>query len=155
MTLISKNVYIDQLDNIVNKYNNAYHSTIKMNPVNVKSSIYTNLNKENKKEGSKFKVGDINRISKYKNTFANCYVPNWSVEGFLIKKVKNTVPWTCHVSSCLNKEEIVGTLYEKELQKTHQKEFRVEKVVKTKGDKIYAKWKGCDNSFNSWIDKKT
>ena len=65
------------------------------------------------------------------------------------------MPWTCHVSSCLNKEEIVGTLYEKELQKTHQKEFRVEKVVKTKGDKIYAKWKGCDNSFNSWIDKKT
>ena len=71
----------------------------------------------------------------------------------MIKKVKNTVPWT-YVINDLNGEEIVGTFYEKELQKTNQKEFRVEKVIKRKGDKLYVKWKGYDSSFNSWIDKK-
>ena len=54
----------------------------------------------------------------------------------------------------VNGEEIIGTFYEKELQKTHQKEFRIEKVFKKKGDKLYVKWKGYDDSFNSWIDKK-
>ena len=72
---------------------------------------------------------------------------------FLLKKVKNTVPWT-YVINDLNHEEITGIFFEKELQKTNQKEFRIEKVIKRKGDKIYVKWKGCDNSFNSWIDKK-
>ena len=71
----------------------------------------------------------------------------------MIKKVKNTVPWTCVVSD-LKGEEIVGTFYENELRKTNQKDFRVEKVIKRKGDKLYVKWKGYDNSFNSWIDKK-
>ena len=93
-------------------------------------------------------------MSKYKNIFAKGYVPNWSEEDFVIKKVKNTVLWT-YVISDLNREEIVGTFYEKELQKTNQEEFRVEKVTKKKGDKLYVKWKRYDNSFNSWIDKKT
>ena len=70
----------------------------------------------------------------------------------MIKKVKNTVPWT-YVINYLNGEEIIGTFYEKELQKTNQQEFRIEKVIKKKGDKLYVKWKGY-NSFNSWIDKK-
>ena len=78
---------------------------------------------------------------------------NWSEEVFVIKKVKNTVPWT-YVINDLNGEEIAGTFYEKELQKTNQEEFRIEKVIKRKGDKICGKWKGYDNSFNSWIDKK-
>ena len=67
----------------------------------------------------------------------------------MIKKIKDTVPWT-YVISDLKGEEIVGTCYEKELQKTNQKE----KVVKRKDDKLYVKWKGCNSSFNSWIDKK-
>ena len=71
----------------------------------------------------------------------------------MIKKVKNTVLWT-YVISDLKGEEIVGTFYEKELQKTNQKEFRVEKVIKRKGDKLYVKWKGYNSSFNSRIDKK-
>ena len=71
----------------------------------------------------------------------------------MIKKVKNTVPWT-YVINDLNGEEIIGTFYENELQKTDQKEFRIEKVLKKKGDKLYVKWKGYDNSFNSWTDKK-
>ena len=71
----------------------------------------------------------------------------------MIKKVKNTVPWTYFIGD-LNSEETVGTFYEKELQKTSQEEFRIEKVIKRKGDKLYATLKGYDNSFNSWTDKK-
>ena len=72
---------------------------------------------------------------------------------FVITKYKNTVPWT-YVVSDLKNEEIVRTFYEKELQKTNQKEFIVEKVIKRKGDKLFVKWKDYDNSFNIWIDKK-
>ena len=71
----------------------------------------------------------------------------------MITKVKNTVPWT-YVISDLKGEKVVGTFYKKELQKTNQKEFVIEKVIKRKGDKLYVKWKGCNTSFNSWIDKK-
>ena len=78
------------------------------------------------------------------------YTPNWSEEVFVIKKIKNAVPWT-YVINDLNSEEITGTFYEKELQKTNQEEFTTEKVIKRKGDKIYVKWKGYDNSSNSWI----
>ena len=80
-------------------------------------------------------------------------MPNWSEEVFIIKNVKNTVPWR-YVINDLN-GEIIGTFYEKEFQKTNQQEFRIEKVIKKKGDKLYVKWKGYDNSFNNWIDKKT
>ena len=97
-------------------------------------------------------LGDHVRISKNKNIFAKGYTPNWS-EVFVIKKVKNTVPWT-YVINDLNGAEIIGTFYEKELQKTNQQEFRIEKVIKRKDGKLYVKWNGYDSSFNSWIDKK-
>ena len=94
------------------------------------------------------------RISKYKNNiFAKGYIPNWSEEVFISSKIKNTVPWTYAIND-LSGEEITGTFYEKELQKTDQKEFRKGKVLKKKGDKLYVKLKGYDNSFNSLIDKK-
>ena len=80
-------------------------------------------------------------------------MPNWPEEVFISSKIKNTVSWT-YVINDLNGEEIVGAFYEKELHKTNQKEFRIEKVLKKKDDKLYAKWKGYDNSLNSWIDKK-
>ena len=153
MTSISKNVYIDKLDDIVNKNNNTYHTTIKMKPIDVKDNTYTNTDKETNDKDPKFKVGDRVRISKYKNTFAKGYTPNWSEEVLAMKKVKNSVPWI-YVSNDLNGEEIMGTFYEKELQKTNQEEFRIEKVIKRNGDKMYVKWKGYDSSFNSWIDKK-
>ena len=152
MTSISKNVYINKLDNIVNEYNNTYHTTIKMKPIDVKDNTYINTSKKINYKDPKFKVGDRVRISKYKNIFAKGYAPNWSEEVFVIKKIKNAVPWT-YVINYLNGEEIMGTFYEKELQKTNQEEFRIEKVIKRKGDKMYVKWKGYDNSFNSWIDK--
>ena len=78
---------------------------------------------------------------------------NSSEENFMIKKVKNTVPWT-YVIIDRKGEEIVGTVYENELQKTNQKVLRIEKVIKRKGDKLHVKWKGYNDSFNSWIDKK-
>ena len=88
-----------------------------------------------------------------KNIFAKVYTPNFSEEVFMIKKVKNTIPWT-NITSDLKREEIVGTFYENELQKANQKEIRIEKVIKRKGNKLYVKWKDYDSSFNSWIDKK-
>ena len=111
------------------------------------------LKKEFNDKTLKFKVGDHVRISKYKNTFAKGYTPNWSEEVFVIKKVKSTVPWT-HLISDLNGEEIIGTFYEKELLKANQQKSRIEKIIKKKGDELYVKWKGYDSSFNSWIDKK-
>ena len=148
MTSISKNVYIDKLDDIVDEYNNTYHRTIKMKPVDVKDNTYIDFKKEVNDRDPKFKVGDHVRISKYKNVFAKGYTPNWSEEVFVVSKIKNTVPWT-YVINDLNGEEIIGTFYEKELQKTNQKEFRIEKVLRRKGDKLYVKWKGYDNPFNS------
>ena len=87
-------MHIDKLDDIVNKCNNKYHSTIKMKPADVNSSTYFDFDKKNKKENPKFKVGDHVRISKYKNIFAKDYVQNFFEEIFVITKVKNTVPWT-------------------------------------------------------------
>ena len=153
MTSISKNVYIDKLDDIVRKYNNTYHRSIKMKPIDVKDNTYIDFKKEVNDKNPKFKVGYHVRISKYKNIFAKGYVPNWSEEIFIINEIKNTVPWTYAIND-LNDEEIISTFYENELQGTSQKEFRIEKVLKKKGDKLYVKWKGYDNSFNSWIDKK-
>ena len=147
MTSISKNVNIDELDDIVNEYHNTYHRTIKMKPIDGKDNTCIDSGKEVSDKDPKFQVGDHVRISKYKNIFAKGYTPNWSEEVFVIKRVKNTVPWT-YVINDLNGEEIIGTFYEKELQKTNQKEFRIGKVIKKKGKEK------DDNSFNSWIDKK-
>ena len=94
MTTISKNVYIDKLDDIVKEYNNTYHKTIKMKPINIKDNTYINFEKEVNNKDTKFKVGDYVRISKHKNIFAKGYMPNWSEEIFIICKIKNTVPWT-------------------------------------------------------------
>ena len=93
------------------------------------------------------------RISKYKNIFAKGYNRNWFEEVFVIKKVKNTLPWI-YVINDLTGEEIIGTFYEYKLHKTDQTKFKIEKVIKRKGAKLYVKWKGYDNSFNSQIDKK-
>ena len=125
-----------------------------MKPLDVKSRIYIYLNKENNTESPKFNVCDHVGISKYQNIFAKDYVLIWSEEVFVITKAKDTVRWR-YVSSNLNGEEIVGTFFsEKELQKTSEKEFRIEKVIKRKGDNLYVKWKSYITSFKSWIDKK-
>ena len=119
----------------------------------VKSSTYIDSSREINDKNSKLKIGDIVRISKYESIFAKGYVPNWSEKVFLIKKVKNTVLYT-YIISDLSEEEIGGTFCGKELQKTNQKEFRVEKLIRKKSDKLYVKWKGYNISCNSSIDKK-
>ena len=124
-----------------------------MKPVNVKSWTYLDFDKKTNKRDPKFKVDDPERLSKYKNIFATAYVPNWSKEVFVITKVKNNLSWT-YVISDLKGKEIFETFYEKELQSTNQIQFRKEKVIKRKGNKLYVKWKGYDNSINSSIDKK-
>ena len=120
MTSISKNLYIDKLGDIVNEYNNTYHRTIKMKLVDVKDNTYIDFMKEVNKKDPKFKVGDYVRISTYKNIFAKGYIPNWSEKVFVIKKVKNTVPWT-YIINDLNGEEIIGTFYEKNCKKLMKK----------------------------------
>ena len=120
MTSISKNMSINKLDDIVRKYNNTCHSTIKMKPADVKSNIYIDFDNKNSKEDPKLKIGDHVRISKCKNIFVKDYFRSWSEEVFVIKKVKNTVSWP-YVISNLNFEGTVGTFFGKVLQKTNQK----------------------------------
>ena len=101
------------LDDIVDKYNNTVHRTIKMKPIEVTDNYYAEYNRialnEHLNKNPKFKVGEDVRISKYKNIFAKGYTPNWSEKVFVINKIKNTVPWTYAISD-LNGEEITGSL---------------------------------------------
>ena len=94
MTSVSKNVYIDKLDDIVDEYNNTYHRTIQMKPVDVEDNTYIDFEKEVNGEDPKFNVGDHVRISEYRNIFVKGYMPNWSRKVFAVSKIKNTVPWT-------------------------------------------------------------
>ena len=149
MTTIVENVYSNDLDDNVKRYNNTIHSSMKMKPKDVTDDSFVEYSEETNKKSPKFKVGDNVRISKYKNIFAKGYRPNWSEEVFVVNKVQNTVPWTYLIND-LKFEEINGSFYEKELQNTNQKEFGIEKVIKRKGNKLYVKW----NGYNSWIDKK-
>ena len=153
MATISKNLYYDAVDDIVDKYNNTVHRTIKMKPIDVTNNFLAEYNEESNKKDPKFKIGDHVRISKYINIFAKGYAPNWSEEVFIVSKTNNTVPWT-NVISDMNGEDITRSFYEKELQSTDQQIFRIEKIIKRKGNKLYVTWKGYDDSFNSWINKK-
>ena len=153
MTAISKNVYYDALDDIVNKYNNTVQRTLKMKPIDVTDDSFAEYNEESNKKDPKFKIGDHVRISKYKNIFGKGYTPNWSEEVFIVSKINNTVPRTYDISD-MNGEDITGSFYEKELQSANQQKYRTEKIIKRKGNKLYVKWKEYNDSFNSWIDKK-
>ena len=153
MTVVSQNVYFHVSDDIVNKYNNTVHRSIKIKPIDVTSDSYAEYNEDCNEKGPRFKVGDRVKISKYKNVFAKGYTQNWSEEVFVVSKIKNTVT-LAYVINNVNGEPITGNFYEKELQKNSQEKLRIEKVLKRKGDKLYFKWIGYYNSFNSWIDKK-
>ena len=112
----SKNVYYDVLDDLVNEYNNTKHSTIKMEPIDVRDNKRVYIDEHNEKD-SRFKVGDRVRISKFKNIFAKGYTPNWSKEIFIVDKINDTVPYTYNLKN-LNDKEIIGSFYDRELQKT-------------------------------------
>ena len=117
MTAIGKNVYYDVLDDVVNEYNNTKHNTIKMKPKDVKDGNKRVYIDEHNKKSARFNVGDRVRISKFKNIFAKGYTPNWSREIFIINKINDTVPYTYSLKD-LNDEEIIGSFYDRELQKT-------------------------------------
>ena len=139
MVVVSNSVYFDVLDDIVN----TVHRTMKIKPIDVTSDSYAEYNEDSNENDPKFKIGDYVRISKYKNIFTKGYTQNWSEEVFVTSKIKNTVPWT-YVISDLNDKRIAGTFDEKELQKTKKKkkkkkEYRIEKVIKRKGNKLYVK----------------
>ena len=117
MTATGKNVYYDVLDDIVNKYNNTKHNTIKMKPKDVGNNNKRVYIDENNEKRSRFKVGDRVRISKFKNIFAKGYTCNWSREIFIVNKINDTVPYTYNIKD-LNDEEIIGSFYDRELQKS-------------------------------------
>ena len=119
MTATGKNLYYDVLDDVINKYKNETikkKTTIKMKPIDVKNNkrVYIDEHNEN---NSRFKLGDRVKISKFKNIFAKGYTPNWSTEIFIVNKINDTVPYTYNLKD-LNDEEIIGILYDRELQKT-------------------------------------
>ena len=118
-------MYYDVLDDAVNKYNNTKHSTIKIKPIDVGDNKRVYIDEHNEKDTTKssslvlsrFKVGDRVRISKFKNVFAKGYTPNWSREIFIVDKINDTLPYTYNLKD-LNDEEIIGSFYDRKLQKT-------------------------------------
>ena len=154
-------VYIDILPDLVKDYNNTKHSSIKMTPVEASEkknefTVWKNLY-PNRLDilhiNPKFSVGDKVRISKKKKTFEKGYTTRWTEEVLTITKIKRTSPITYKIAD-LNGEEIQGTFYEPELQKTSQQLFRIEKVIEKGKNKSLVKWKGYSDDFNSWIDNK-
>ena len=153
-------VYIDDLPGLVNEYNNTKHSSIKMTPVEAslkknESNVWLNLfgKWKGEKTNSKFKIDDMVRISKLKRkVFDKGYTPNWTEEIFKIVKVLNTNPVTYQIADLRN-EEIQGSFYESELQKTKQTQFRIEKVIRKnlKKKMAFVKWSGYSSDFNSWV----
>ena len=157
----STNVYINVLPDLVKEYNNTRHSSIKMAPVKASKKeneirvwriLYPD-HLEIKDIEPKFSVGDRVRISKKKKTFKKGYTTRWTEEIFTIVEVKRTSHVTYRIAD-LNGEEITGTFYEPELQKTSQELFRIEKVIKKEKKKSLVKWKGYSDDFNSWVDNK-
>ena len=122
-TAISKNVYFDVLDDILNKQNNTVHRTIKMKPIDVTDDSYAEYNKYFNKKDPKFKVGGHVRISKQRNILAKGYAPNWLEEVFVVSGIKNTVWWT-YVVRDLDGEEITRSFYEIELQKNQSRKIQ-------------------------------
>ena len=155
----STNVYRNVLSDLVIEYNNTRHSSIKMTPVKASKkenelTVWRNLYPEHLEIHDikpKFSVGDKVRISKKKKTFEKGYTTRWTEEIFTIVEVKHTSPITYKIAD-LNGEEIKGTFYEPELQKTSQELFRIEKVIKRGKKKSLVKWKGYSDDFNSWVD---
>ena len=150
--------WLEVLPELMKNYNNSYHRSIKMTPIQASKSenaaeVYRNLfpTTSVKKSKNKFKIGDRVRISKKFKDFRKGYLPNFTSELFVIKEIKNTDPVT-YIINDLNNEKIVGSFYEQEMVKYDNEVFEIEKVLKTSKNKLLVKWKGYDSS--SWIDKK-
>ena len=153
--------YMDILPDLVEDYNNTVHSSTKLTPVEASKkenelTVWRNLYPDRLKIHDlrpKFSVGDEVRISKKKKTFEKGYTTRWTEKIFTITKIQNTKPITYKIAD-LQGEEIDGTFYEPELQKTEQQVFRIEKVIEKRKNKSLVKWKGYSDKFNSWVDNK-
>ena len=151
-------IFYNILDELVNNYNNKYHSTIRMSPIEGSKKVneikIKNIyNFEKTKKPGKFKIGDRVRISLEKNIFEKGYDTNWTQEIFEIYDIKySNVPY--YYLKDLNNEKLDGTFYEQELQKTRQDDlYTIEKMLKTNKNKVYVKFKGYSNDFNQWVNK--
>jgi len=152
--------YVDNLKDLVENYNNTYHSTIKMTPLEAQDDsniieVYENtLGEEEEKEEPNFKKGDLVRIPMHKNKFSKEIIGNWTIEIFKVKEILNTNPITYKIED-LKGEEIKGSFYEYEFNKVSKdvlnKSFRIEKVIERKGKKALVKWLGWPEKFNEWI----
>lgn len=154
--------WIDILQTLVDDYNNTKHRTIEMKPNEVNkdnerrllNTVYNSDLLWSRKMRSKFKLGDLVRISKYKHVFSKGYTPNWTTEIFKINRIHYTNPITYQLND-LEGNEIKGTVYQQELQLAKQsKLYLVEKIIRKKGNKVYVKWLGFDDDHNSWIHEK-
>ena len=152
--------YIDILDEMVNNYNNTKHSPIKTTPVEAsdkknKNRVWMKLNGKARTnpDKPKFSVGDKVRITKKKSNFEKGYTPRWTEEVFTVLQIQYTDPPTYKISDH-HGEEIQGTFYEQEMQKTNQDIFRIEKVIRKEKNRSLVKWLGYLYSFNSWVDNK-
>jgi len=154
------NKYIDVFDEFVERYNNTRHSNIKMNPYEASKKeneerVYRNLYPDltRRPMRAKFKTGDKVRIQKKKKLFEKGFTVNWTEEVFTVSKIQRTNPVTYKITD-YSGEEMQGTFYEQELQKTSQEVFRIEKIVKKGKTKSLGKWRDYPESFNSWVDNK-
>jgi len=159
-TVNSTRIYIDILDEFVNRYNTV-HSSIKMTPTeDIKreneNQVWRNLYGDYspiERKAPKFSIDDNVRITKKKSIFEKGCTPRWTEKVFTVSEVRYTDPITYKLKD-LNGEEIKGSFYEQELQKTTQEMFRIGKVIRRKGDKSLVKWLGYSDRFNSWVDIK-
>ena len=153
--------YIDVLPELVEDYNNTVHSSTKLTPTDASKEenelkVWRNLYPDRYKTSRlnpKFSVGDEVRITKKKKDFEKGYTTRWTEEIFTIKEIRETNPITYKLED-LQGEEIKGTFYEPELQKTEQQVFRIEKIIEKEKGKSFVKWKGYPDKFNSWVDNK-
>ena len=153
--------YIDALPELVEDYNNTVHSSTKLTPTDASKEenelkVWRNLYPDRYKTSRlnpKFSVGDKVRITKKKKDFEKGYTARWTEEIFTIKEIRETNPITYKLED-LQGEEIEGTFYEPELQKTEQQIYRIEKIIKKEKGRSFVKWKGYSDKFNSWVDNK-
>ena len=153
--------YIDALPELVEDYNNTVHSSTKLTPTDASKEenelkVWRNLYPDRYKTSRlnpKFSVGDEVRITKKKKVFEKGYTTRWTEEIFTIKEIRETNPITYKLED-LQGEEIEGTFYEPELQKTEQQIYRIEKIIKKEKGRSFVKWKGYSDKFNSWVDNK-
>lgn len=153
--------WLDILPELVDEYNRSRHRTIKMAPKEVDSdneqqlldTVYNYKRIIPAKNNIKFRIGDHIRLSKYKNVFAKGYLPNWTTEIFTVKKIQYTDPIT-YLLSDWEGNDIKGGVYAEEMQKVKYPDvYLVEKILRRKNNKVYVKWLGFDNRFNSWVNE--